>query len=93
VDRLTDERITGDTMVDDVTGSIGNETYDGRLEVVDDFIDSLPLGEGGRVDRRSDDSLEDRKAGKKRDSKSRESHSEDCCIGQSGIEVIEVGSG
>jgi hypothetical protein len=35
---------------DDRTGS-ENETYDGRFEVVDDFIDSLPLGEGGRVDR------------------------------------------
>jgi hypothetical protein len=60
-------------MGDDGIGS-ENETYDGGFEVVDDFIDSLPLGEGGRVDRRSDNSLEDRKARKERDSKSRKSH-------------------
>jgi hypothetical protein len=56
------------------TRSIGNEAYDGRFEVIDDFIDSLPLGEGGRVDRRSDDSLEDRKTREEGDSKSRKSH-------------------
>ena len=44
------------------TGSIGNEAYDGRFEVIDDFIDSLPLGEGGCFDGGGDDSLEDPKA-------------------------------
>jgi len=61
-------------MEDDGTGSKGNTTYDGRFEVVDDFIDSLPFGKGGRVDGRGNNSLEDRKAREERDSKSRESH-------------------
>jgi hypothetical protein len=58
----------------DRTGSIGNEAYDNRFEVVDDFIDSLPLGQGGRVNRRGHNSLEDREAREEGDSKSRESH-------------------
>jgi len=61
-------------MEDDRTQSMGNETHDGRFEVVDDFIDSLPFGKGGGFDRRGDDSLEDRKSRKERYSKSRESH-------------------
>jgi hypothetical protein len=61
-------------MEDDRIGDIGNETYDGRFEVVDDFIDSLPFGQGGGFDRGGDASLEDRKSRKERDSKSRESH-------------------
>jgi hypothetical protein len=60
VDGLRDETSSRDGMEDDRIGNIGNETYDGRFEVVHYFIDSLPLGKGGGFDRRSDDSLEDR---------------------------------
>jgi len=49
-------------------------THDGGLEVVDDFLDGLPLGESGGLNGRSDDTLEDRKAREERDSKGRESH-------------------
>ena len=74
MDRTRDGLIRGDGIEDDGTASMGNETYDGRFKVVDDFIDSLPFGKGGGFNRRGDDSLEDRKSRKERDSKSRESH-------------------
>jgi len=74
MDRKRDELIRGDGMEDDGTASMGTETYDGRFEVVDDFIDSLPFGKGGGFDRRGGNSLEDRKAREEGDENSRESH-------------------
>jgi len=52
----------------------GKGTYDRRLEVGNYLSDSLPLGESGDFDGGTDDTLEDRKAREKGDSKSRESH-------------------
>ena len=77
-------------MEDNGTGSIVNETYNCRFEVVDDFIDSLPFGKGGRVDGRSDDSFKDRKAREEGNSKSGESHDVRMF---SGSAVVEVASG
>ena len=49
-------------------------TYDRRLEDVDYFIDSLPLGESSGCDGCSDNSLEDREAREEGNGEGRESH-------------------